>query len=169
MADQADNNAAAPTVGVALLGMGTVGTEVLRILQEDARDFTARTGGPIEVRGIAVSDLTKPRPGVPADLLTDDAVGLVNRDDIDLVIQADAPDEYKTYLHRAGRTGRAGKKGTVVTIISRSRARRMDELLGRAEIAAEMVTVTPGDRLVSELAADQAPVALDAAAAGTDR
>ncbi|WP_066039446.1 DEAD/DEAH box helicase [Herbiconiux solani] len=100
---------------------------------------------------------------------TDVAARGIHVDDIDLVIQADAPDEYKTYLHRAGRTGRAGKKGTVVTIISRSRARRMDELLGRAEIAAEMVTVTPGDRLVSELAADQAPVALDAAAVGTDR
>ena len=28
-------------------------------------------------------------------------------DDNDLVIQADAPDEYTTYMHRSGRTGRA--------------------------------------------------------------
>jgi superfamily II DNA/RNA helicase len=85
---------------------------------------------------------------------TDVAARGIHVDDIDLVIQADAPDEYKTYLHRAGRTGRAGKKGTVVTLIPRSRARRMDELLGRAEIEAEMVTVAPGDQLVRELSAD---------------
>ncbi len=86
---------------------------------------------------------------------TDVAARGIHVDDIDLVIQADAPDEYKTYLHRAGRTGRAGKKGTVVTLIGRSRGRRMQELLGRAEIAAEMVTVAPGDALLSELAADR--------------
>ncbi|MCS5716981.1 DEAD/DEAH box helicase [Herbiconiux sp. CPCC 205763] len=86
---------------------------------------------------------------------TDVAARGIHVDDIDLVIQADAPDEYKTYLHRAGRTGRAGKKGTVVTLIPRSRGRRMQELLGRAEIEAEMITVAPGDSLVSELAADQ--------------
>ena len=43
--------------------------------------------------------------------------------------QADAPDEYKTYLHRSGRTGRAGRSGTVVTLITRQRQRRMTELL----------------------------------------
>ncbi len=86
---------------------------------------------------------------------TDVAARGIHVDDIDLVIQADAPDEYKTYLHRSGRTGRAGKKGTVVTLIPRARGRRMTELLDRAEIRAEMVTVVPGDALVSELAADQ--------------
>ena len=43
--------------------------------------------------------------------------GAIHVDDIDLVIQADAPDEYKTYLHRAGRTGRAGKTGIAVTFV----------------------------------------------------
>ncbi|MFB2555495.1 DEAD/DEAH box helicase [Herbiconiux liangxiaofengii] len=88
---------------------------------------------------------------------TDVAARGIHVDDIDLVIQADAPDEYKTYLHRAGRTGRAGKKGTVVTLIPRSRGRRMMELLDRAEIEAEMITVAPGDGLIGEISAD-APV-----------
>ncbi len=35
---------------------------------------------------------------------TDVAARGIHVDDIDLVIQADAPDEYKTYLHRSGRT-----------------------------------------------------------------
>ena len=42
---------------------------------------------------------------------TDVAARGIHVDDIALVIQADAPDEYKTYLHRSGRTGRAGKSG----------------------------------------------------------
>src|SRR5690606_33898052 len=48
---------------------------------------------------------------------TDVAARGIHVDDIDLVVQADAPDEYKTYLHRAGRTGRAGRSGRVVTLI----------------------------------------------------
>jgi superfamily II DNA/RNA helicase len=84
---------------------------------------------------------------------TDVAARGIHVDDIDLVIQADAPDEYKTYLHRAGRTGRAGKVGTVVTLIPKQRRRRMDELLDRAEIEASFVSAIPGDSAVSELAA----------------
>ena len=75
---------------------------------------------------------------------TDVAARGIHVDDIDLVIQADAPDEYKTYMHRSGRTGRAGKRGTVVTIIPKARQRRMDELLGRAEINAAMLPTQPG-------------------------
>jgi len=83
---------------------------------------------------------------------TDVAARGIHVDDIDLVIQADAPDEYKTYLHRSGRTGRAGKQGTVVTLIPRQRQRRMTELLGRAEIEAEFVPAIPGDQLITDLA-----------------
>jgi superfamily II DNA/RNA helicase len=83
---------------------------------------------------------------------TDVAARGIHVDDIDLVIQADAPDEYKTYLHRSGRTGRAGKTGTVVTLIPKQRRRRMDELLDRAEIEASFDSVIPGDAAVRELA-----------------
>lgn len=82
---------------------------------------------------------------------TDVAARGIHVDDIDLVIQADAPDEYKTYLHRAGRTGRAGKEGTVVTLIPKQRRRRMDDLLSRAEITAEFTPVIPGDESLSVL------------------
>jgi len=40
-----------------------------------------------------------------------------------------------------------------VTLISKARRRRMDELLGRAEIKASMVNAAPGDRVIEELAA----------------
>lgn len=83
---------------------------------------------------------------------TDVAARGIHVDDIDLVIQADAPDEYKTYLHRSGRTGRAGKQGRVVTLIPKQRERRMAELLGRAEIEADFERAFPGDELLTTLA-----------------
>jgi superfamily II DNA/RNA helicase len=87
---------------------------------------------------------------------TDVAARGIHVDDITLVVQADMPDEYKTYMHRSGRTGRAGKQGTVVTLITRPRRRRMEELLDRAEIEAEMIETRPGDRLIDQLAAAKA-------------
>ncbi|WP_082590514.1 DEAD/DEAH box helicase [Agromyces sp. Soil535] len=82
---------------------------------------------------------------------TDVAARGIHVDDIDLVIQADAPDEYKTYLHRAGRTGRAGKAGRVVTLIPRSRQRRTADLLNRAEIDVDFEDVRLGDELLVDL------------------
>ncbi|MCR2784653.1 MULTISPECIES: DEAD/DEAH box helicase [unclassified Microbacterium] len=86
---------------------------------------------------------------------TDVAARGIHVDDIDLVIQADAPDEYKTYLHRSGRTGRAGRVGTVVTLIPRQRRRRMTEMLERAEIDAPFDEVRVGDDILEELAGRQ--------------
>ncbi|MEI5584094.1 MULTISPECIES: DEAD/DEAH box helicase [unclassified Agromyces] len=82
---------------------------------------------------------------------TDVAARGIHVDDIDLVIQADAPDEYKTYLHRSGRTGRAGREGRVVTLVPRNRQRRLSELLDRAEIEVDFEDVRLGDELLSAL------------------
>jgi superfamily II DNA/RNA helicase len=83
---------------------------------------------------------------------TDVAARGIHVDDIGLVVQADAPDEYKTYLHRSGRTGRAGHSGRVVTLITRQRRRRMEELLSRAEIHAPFEQAAPGDDVIEEIA-----------------
>ncbi|KJL45100.1 DEAD/DEAH box helicase [Microbacterium trichothecenolyticum] len=83
---------------------------------------------------------------------TDVAARGIHVDDIDLVVQADAPDEYKTYLHRSGRTGRAGRSGTVVTLVTRARRERLADLLERADIEAPFDEVRPGDDLLEELA-----------------
>lgn len=83
---------------------------------------------------------------------TDVAARGIHVDDIDLVVQADAPDEYKTYMHRSGRTGRAGNSGRVVTLIPRQRRRRMTELLDRAEIEAPFDEARAGDDVIEEIA-----------------
>jgi len=73
---------------VALLGCGTVGADVVRLLDEHAGDLAARIGVPLELAGIAVRRANRKRE-LPVDpsLLTTDAAALVTRDDVDLVVE----------------------------------------------------------------------------------
>jgi homoserine dehydrogenase len=72
---------------VALLGCGSVGTQVARLLQEQAADLSVRTGARLELAGIAVRRLSHPRPGIDPALLTADAMSLATRRDVDIVIE----------------------------------------------------------------------------------
>ncbi|WBB71085.1 homoserine dehydrogenase [Micromonospora sp. WMMD812] len=74
---------------LALLGCGTVGSEVVRLLQEQSADLAARIGAPLEIAGIAVRRLGRDRGDLPVDpaLLTTDALGLIKRDDVDVVVE----------------------------------------------------------------------------------
>ncbi len=72
---------------VALLGCGTVGSEVARLLTDSASDLEARIGRRVELAGIAVRRLNRDRPGIDPALLTTDAHALVSRPDVDLVVE----------------------------------------------------------------------------------
>jgi homoserine dehydrogenase len=73
---------------VAVLGCGSVGSQVVRLLQEQSGDLTARIGAPVELVGVAVRRIDAHREvEVPEGLLTTDAQALVARDDVDLVIE----------------------------------------------------------------------------------
>lgn len=72
---------------VALLGCGVVGSQVARLLIEQADDLRARIGRPLELVGIAVRRPELARPGIDPALLTDQAAALVGRSDVDLVIE----------------------------------------------------------------------------------
>ncbi|MFI9205177.1 DEAD/DEAH box helicase [Streptomyces sp. NPDC053048] len=48
---------------------------------------------------------------------TDVAARGIDVDDVTHVVNYQAPEDEKTYLHRIGRTGRAGKSGTAVTLV----------------------------------------------------
>ena len=88
---------------------------------------------------------------------TDVAARGIHVDDVALVVQLDPPLEYKTYLHRSGRTGRAGKEGTVVTMIPRQRRRRIEDLLNRADRDGIFTDVWPSHELLEQLAGPIAP------------
>lgn len=74
-------------VRVALLGAGTVGSAVARLLQQRSELYADRVGAPLQVTGIAVRDASRDR-GLGEELTalqTQDAAGLVG--DADVVVE----------------------------------------------------------------------------------
>ncbi|MDR2453856.1 MAG: homoserine dehydrogenase [Bifidobacteriaceae bacterium] len=71
-------------VRVAVLGCGTVGSEVVRLLRDSAPDLASRVGAPLELVGVAVLDPSLPAPvaGLDRGLLTGDPVALAQRADV---------------------------------------------------------------------------------------
>jgi homoserine dehydrogenase len=97
-------------VKIALLGCGTVGSEVVRLLHEQSADLTARVGAPLEIAGIAVRRPARARGDLPIspDLFTADALGLVKRDDVDVVVEVVGGIEpARTWLLEALRRGKS--------------------------------------------------------------
>jgi homoserine dehydrogenase len=71
---------------VGLLGCGSVGTEVARLLTTHATELAQRVGVPLQLTGIAVRHLDRPQiPGIDPALFTTDAAELVKR--VDLVVE----------------------------------------------------------------------------------
>ncbi len=77
-----------PTVGVALLGLGTVGQGVWKHLTAQRADLEARLGVRLDLRGVAVRRRSRTRDvKVPARLLTTDARRLVDDPKARVVIE----------------------------------------------------------------------------------
>ncbi|GAA1174370.1 Homoserine dehydrogenase [Corynebacterium glaucum] len=106
-------------VGVAILGKGTVGTGVLRLLSEFSHNLEQRIGGPLEVRGVAVSNVDKHKdaPEAAGLYLTDNALELIERDDVDVVVEViggiDYPRELVLKALRAGKSVVTANKALV--------------------------------------------------------
>ena len=69
-------------IAVAILGPGTVGSQVVRLLAEHADDLAARVGTRLEIVGVYVRDALVAREGINPALLTDDGPELVARADV---------------------------------------------------------------------------------------
>ena len=117
-------------IGVAVLGLGNVGCQVVRIIEDSAADLAARIGSPLELRGVGVRRVAADR-SVPIELLTDDVDALVSRNDVDIVVELMGPVEpaHKAILS-------ALEKGkSVVTANKALLARSAGELAQAAERA----------------------------------
>ena len=64
----------APAVRVGVLGGGVVGSQVVRLLTEQADELAARVGAKLELVAVAVRRPAR-HPEIPAELLTTDAAG----------------------------------------------------------------------------------------------
>jgi homoserine dehydrogenase len=75
-------------IRVGMLGAGTVGSGVWRILGEHADEITTRAGVSVVVSRVAVRDLTRPRGfHVPVGVIVDDPMAVVEADDVDIVVE----------------------------------------------------------------------------------
>ncbi len=105
MADTAA--AARKPLKVALLGCGVVGSEIVRLMREQADDLAHRVGVPLELAGVAVRRPQR-HAELLGDLVTTDAAALVAREDIDLVVEVVGGIEpIRTYLLSALEHGKS--------------------------------------------------------------
>ena len=76
------------TISLGLIGFGTIGTGVVKLLQENMALIESRLGARLELKKIADLDITTPR-GVSVDpsILTKDAGEILKDPEIDIVIE----------------------------------------------------------------------------------
>ncbi|WP_175440814.1 homoserine dehydrogenase [Micromonospora yangpuensis] len=95
---------------LALLGCGTVGSEVVRLLHAQSADLAARIGAPLEIAGIAVRRFGRDRGDLPVDpaLFTTDPLSLIKSDDVDVVVEmVGGIEPARTWLVEALRAGKS--------------------------------------------------------------
>ena len=74
-------------VHLALLGAGTVGSGVARVLAQKRDAFARQLGRPIDITGVLVRDAAKRRPDIDPALMTTDAPRLLDDPAVDIVVE----------------------------------------------------------------------------------
>lgn len=77
----------AKVVKAALLGLGTVGSGVYKLIQEQQEEMVNKAGAPIEIEAVLVHDIHKKREGIDPALLTDRWEDIINNEEIEIVIE----------------------------------------------------------------------------------
>jgi len=116
-------------IGVGLMGLGTVGSGVARILQEKAEVYARQIGYPLVLRRVLVRDTSKPRAvDIDRALLTTNAADILSDPGIEMVIEAIGSEEPAYgYLREALTAGKF-----VVTANKEVMAKHGGELLALA-------------------------------------
>lgn len=77
-----------PVIKIAILGLGTVGTGVCRILSKNAVAIQHKVGARVEIARVLVRDVTKARNiEIPDQLLTDDFDAILGDESIDIIVE----------------------------------------------------------------------------------
>lgn len=74
-------------IKLGLLGSGTVGTGVVRVLQDNAGEIAQKVGAKLSVKRVLVRDVNKKREYLENVELTTDAQDIVNDPEIDVVVE----------------------------------------------------------------------------------
>ncbi|GAB6136928.1 homoserine dehydrogenase [Halanaerobaculum tunisiense] len=117
-------------IKVGLLGCGTVGSGVYKILQENANSIAQKSGAELTVGKVLVKDTTKQQPvDVDQELLTSDFEEVINDSELEIIVEViGGVHPAKEFVLRSLRSGRS-----VVTANKELIAKHGSELLGVAE------------------------------------
>jgi homoserine dehydrogenase len=98
-----------PPVKIALLGCGTVGGGVLRLLEDNREFLASRVGAALEVKHVLVRDLNKGRvKECKREWLTNDPEKVFGDSSVDLVVEViGGENPARPYLERALKSGRS--------------------------------------------------------------
>lgn len=75
------------TINIAILGLGTVGGGVYKLIERQQENFIKKIGCQLAVKKILVRNINKTREGVEASLLTDNFDDIINDSEIDVVVE----------------------------------------------------------------------------------
>jgi homoserine dehydrogenase len=118
------------TIGIGLLGAGTVGGTLIRRLVTEHTAIAAKTGLDLQIRRVVIRDPSKQRDfEVPDGVLTTDAAAMIDDPDVDLIVEVMGGQQPAGDL--VLRALEAGKP--VVTANKELIAVRGDELIAAAE------------------------------------
>ena len=147
---------------VALLGCGTVGSALVEMVADPARaaEIELAAGVRLEIVGIAVRNARADR-AAPRELLTEDANGLVERDDVDVVVELigglDPARELLEAALNAGKPVVTGNKALLARVggeLADLASARGVDLLYEAAVASAIPVIRPlreslaGERIV---------------------
>lgn len=95
-------------IKVGLLGLGTVGTGVIRIVEGHQEDLSSQVGSPIVIEKIAVRSLDKARNvEVDGSKLTEDPWEVINNPEIDVIVEVmGGVEATRTYILEALERGK---------------------------------------------------------------
>ena len=74
-------------IKIGLLGAGTVGSGVLQVLHENAREVALKAGAPVKVKAVLVRDAKKTRPHMEDLLVTDKIEDILEDEEIQIVVE----------------------------------------------------------------------------------
>lgn len=104
-----------------------------------------------QVRERALRDFSNGK--VPVLVATNVAARGLHIDDVDIVMHYDPPDDYKSFIHRSGRTARAGESGLVVTLVLWDQVEDVQRLQRAAGLHYEITKMYSNDPRLANLTA----------------
>ena len=116
-------------IKVALLGAGTVGGGVYKLVERRAAEMPDKVGAELKITKVLVKNLQKKREGIPTEVLTDDWEGIIHDPEISIVIELmGGVEPARTYILQALEAGK-----NVVTANKDLLAEHGQELMEAAE------------------------------------